>query len=354
MRRKAIQWGASSEPKVFITRSQRESAMAAWLSSRRDTHAPVERAGGRAATVAVVFTTLILGLSGCDPWDGLAIFTRNSPPPFTPDGVTAHRDVVYIQRPERALELDLYIPDDVSGPIPTVVYVHGGGYFMSNRHSVSSEATIFNLLGRGYAVATMDYRFSHEAIFPAQILDVTAALCWIKVHASDYGLDPERMALAGQSAGGHLASLAAVSHNNASDLYDDSCAGVQTRVQGVVDFFGPSNFDYLEREDSPLYHKIEQLFGGDLREHADLVTTANVLRYVDNDDPPFWIAHGDDDNIVTISQSEDLAATLGADQATFVVVAGGMHGGDLFNTEDMQQQVFDFLNTNVRDLEATP
>lgn len=308
-------------------------------------HFPSSAARLRCALGACVLGISLL--SSCDPWDGIAIFTKNTPPPKVPAHVVALRDLVYIERDERALELDLYIPSDVPAPMPTVVYVHGGGYFMSNRHSVGEEAVIWNLLNEGYAVATMDYRFSHEAIFPAQILDVTAAFCFLQERATVYGIDMERVAVAGQSAGAHLASLMAVSDADPA-LVDATCRRGPIAPRAVVDLFGPMEFDDISPEDSPLFHKIEQLFGGDLEAASDLVRTANVLVRIDEQTPPFWIVHGDADDFVPYTQSVKLADALGDDRATFVTIEGANHGGPEFVTPALQSQVLDFVNAHLR------
>lgn len=289
----------------------------------------------------------VLLLSACDPWDGIAIFTKNTPPPKEPAHVVAVRDVVYAERDERPLYLDLYIPSDVPAPMPTVVYVHGGGYFMSNRHSVGDEAVVWNLLNDGYAVATMDYRFSHEAIFPAQILDVTAAFCFLQEHATAYGIDMDRVALSGQSAGAHLASLMAVSRQDPA-LVDPTCQG-PIAPRAVVDLFGPMEFDNITPEDSPLFHKIEQLFGGDLEAEPELVRSANVLARVDDQAPPFWIAHGNADDFVPYNESVKLADALGNERATFLTIDGANHGGPEFVTPALQALVLEFVDTHLRD-----
>ena len=184
-----------------------------------------------------------LTLAGCQSamvW-GAQVVWRHSPPDV-PEHVEATRDVVFAERPTGALELDVYRPSDRSaGTAPVVLYAFGGGWMSGNRHQIV-VLDLLRLVDRGYAVVTADYRWSTDAIFPAQIHDVKAALRWIRAHAGEYGLDPNRVAILGPSAGGHLAALAGTS-GGAWPLEGATPATwpeASSDVQAVVDYFGPT------------------------------------------------------------------------------------------------------------------
>lgn len=287
---------------------------------------------------------LSLLIPACSPWDMAVPFTKNLPPPKVDEAIVAHRELTFARRPERDLHLDIYRPRGAPSPTPTVLYVFGGGYFMGSRHSVAQEGAIWPLLDQGIAIATIDYRYSSEALFPAQIHDVTAAICWLRRHAGDYALDPSRFALAGQSAGGHLATLAGVGADDAA-LQDPSCEGVGSQVTAVIDYFGPTDYASLSPADSILYDRMEDLFGGPFAQHPEEVALSSVLARVSADDPALFIAHGTADELVPPSQSERLYAASQAlgHRSELRLLEGEGHGGEAFMTAEFCKDIKDFL-----------
>jgi acetyl esterase/lipase len=158
-----------------------------------------------------------------------------------PDGVRVVRDQTYVQYGSRCLKLDLYLPPDVPGHgAPVVVLVHGGGWNAGYRSEFVPMALL--LAQRGYAAATISYRLTGEARYPAAVDDVRAAVRWVRRHAAGYGIDPQRIALAGGSAGAQIASLAALT----ADLHPfDPHArdgAVSSAVQAIVNVDGPADF----------------------------------------------------------------------------------------------------------------
>ena len=150
----------------------------------------------------------------------------------------ALRDIEYARVGNKSLKLDLYVPDG-AGPFPVIVWVHGGGWTSGDK-ALSASGPQVRQTARGYAVASINYRFSQEAKFPAQIEDCKAAVRWLRAHAAEHNLDPARIAVWGDSAGGHLASLMGAS-GGASDLEgDEGNLDYSSRVEAVVDWFGPS------------------------------------------------------------------------------------------------------------------
>src|SRR5687767_8759314 len=157
-------------------------------------------------------------------------------------GGTVLRDVEYATVGDVSLRLDLYLPSDGEGPFPVLVWIHGGGWMEGSKNLAPNSFQV-RQTARGYAVASINYRLSQQAIFPAQIHDCKAAVRWLRAHAREYNLDPDRVASWGSSAGGHLATLLGTS-GDVEDL-EGSVGGnleFSSRVQATVDMFGPSNF----------------------------------------------------------------------------------------------------------------
>lgn len=170
---------------------------------------------------------------------------------------------------------------------------------------------------RGYAVASLNYRLSGHAAFPAQIEDCKAAIRWLRAHAKEYGLDPERFGVWGSSAGGHLVALLGTSGGEKSFDVGPS-AGVSSRVQAVCDYYGPTDLMRMDEKAAPgarMRHNDPEspeskLLGGPVQENKEKAARANPITYVAAGMPPFLIVHGDSDPVVAFNQSELLFDAL--------------------------------------------
>lgn len=314
----------------------------------------------RRTTPFLIFAFFLLSCVGCQsPQLVLAKRYTEPGPPDAPDGVRTVRDIAFAATPQGPVLLDLYLPEETSVErLPVLLFTFGGGWMMGNKHQVSRvDGQAF--AAEGYAVVSSQYRLSSEAVFPAQIEDVKAAIRWIRVNADAYGLDPDRIGIWGPSAGGHLAALAGTSGDAASlDRLVSEHPDVSTRVQAVVDFFGPTDLSQADAhrlEGGTEYESegsfAQLLVGGPLAAHAELVQLANPINYVDADDPPFLIVHGDADSVVPFHQSELLAASLEAAgvDVTFHRVVGGGHGrGGEFGSESINDLVREFLDSRLK------
>jgi acetyl esterase/lipase len=263
-----------------------------------------------------------------------------SPPP----GVKALKDLEYGKAEGKAMRLDLYLPEKSGPPVPLIVWVHGGAW-MAGSKANPSPALAFT--AKGYAVAQVGYRLSQEARFPAQIQDCKAAVRWLRSQAAQYNLDPNKFVAWGSSAGGHLVALLGTSggvaelEGNVNDVKESS------RVQAVVDWFGPTDFLHIGDAESDLPHNAadspeSKLIGGALLENKDKAAKASPITYVSKDAPPFLIMHGDRDRTVPFNQSEllyDALKKAGVD-ATFVPMKGAGHG---FGGPDAIRPVEEFL-----------
>ncbi|MCY3742333.1 MAG: alpha/beta hydrolase [Candidatus Poribacteria bacterium] len=246
-----------------------------------------------------------------------------------PEGITAYRDIAYVTDGHERQKLDLYVPDTGKN-LPLVIWVHGGAWRGGNKKHYVPMA----YLNAGYAGASINYRLSQHAIFPAQIEDVKAAVRWLRANAETYCLDPNRFAAWGSSAGGHLVAMLGTTGDVEAFEVGENLE-VSSRVQGVVDYYGPTDFLQMDAHRLPegLVHDTpdspeSQLVGGPIQEHKDRVAKANPITYVSADDPPFLIIHGDQDKLVPYHQSvllKDALEKAGV-SVTFYRVEGGGHG----------------------------
>ena len=246
-----------------------------------------------------------------------------------------------------AEKLDIYLPNDEVGPFPVIVAIHGGGFFKGDKRDFQI-VPIMMALKRGYAVVSINYRLSGKAKFPSQINDVKAAIRWIRANAEQYALNPGKIAVWGDSAGGNLAALAGTS-GNVKELEDLSMgnADQSSNVSAVVDWYGMMQF--LPLED---YYFLERLgtkmIGKTRTEAPELYLAANPETYLNKNNPPFFIQHGSADQIVPIQQSIDFAAklkhVLGKNKVTFEIIEGANHLDAAFTTRENISKVLDFLD----------
>ena len=257
------------------------------------------------------------------------------------------REVVYGTVGDISLKLDFYEPTKRRLERPVIVWVHGGAW----RSGSKSDVPIAKLREQGFAIASVDYRLSPVAKFPAQIHDIKSAIRYLRANADRFGVDPNRFVLAGSSAGGHLAVLAAVS-NGVNELNGDLGAAENTsaNVQAVVSFFGASNLQTILSQSTPFgldvrVPALEKLLGGLPDQQPKLARLASPVEHIDSRDPPLWLFHGDQDPQMPINQSHELEGAyrkIGL-PVKFEVVHGGKHGGFGFFTDEQLCRLGDEL-----------
>jgi len=207
-----------------------------------------------------------------------------------PDPVRAVKNIAYVQRGGHALQLDLYLPARPKAvTVPGIVFVHGGGWRAGVRDNFAPMA--IRMAQRGYAAATISYRLSSEALYPAAVQDAHAAVRWMRTHAGEYGIDPARIAIGGGSAGGQIAALAGVTDGLARFDPDGGPGAVSSRVQAIVNIDGLSDFTSeaarrYEDDPSKQPSSAGAWFGGRYAEKADLWREASPLFYVNAQTPP--------------------------------------------------------------------
>lgn len=276
---------------------------------------------------------------------------------FASAGVGVERNLVFSSPNGKNLKLNLYRPVNFSGKLPVVVLIYGGGWMMRNQGSEIPRAKW--LATNGYAVAVIDYRLSSEALFPAQIYDCKAAVRWLRANAANYSLDPDHIAAWGDSAGAHLAAMIGTTCNVPTLEGNLGNANESSKVQAVVDFFGPTDFSQMKTESLPgswIDHDASNspeslLIGGAIQENRDKVEQANPIKYVTRHAPPFFIAHGDRDLLVPWQQSQLLFEALENAKAhpVFYKIAGAGHGDSAFDSPMMRAAVLAFLDKNLKE-----
>ncbi len=229
----------------------------------------------------------------------------NMNPPL-PAGVVERKDVEYGRVGERSLQLDLYSPRELSKPAPALIFIHGGGWKSGKRSDYRVYTTYFASLG--YVTATISYRLVPEAAFPAAVEDAKRAVRWLRDNAERLHLDPERIAVLGGSAGGHLALMVGCSAGVPELEGRGGHAGVSSRVAAVVDLYGPADFTTPFAQTSSL---VKDFLGGrSFAEAPELYRQASPLFQVKAGAPPTLILHGTIDETVPVEQSDTLAAKL--------------------------------------------
>lgn len=270
-----------------------------------------------------------------------------------PAGAIAYRDIAYVTNGHDLQKFDLYVPAG-DGPFPLIIWIHGGAFRMGDKSGIPFDPPPLAYLEQGYAVASMNYRLSQHAIFPAQIEDCKAGVRWLRAHAAQFKLDPERFGAWGPSAGGHLSTMLGVAGGvKAFDI--GAHLDVSSRVRCVVDYFGPTDFLQMDAQRLPdgMFHNAadspeSELVGGAIQENKAAVQRANPITYVTPDAPPFLVVHGDCDPLVPHGQSVLLVNALRSAgvPVTFYTVKGAGHGG--FTDPEVPKLTSAFLAQHLR------
>ncbi len=263
-----------------------------------------------------------------------------------PECTVLHGNINYANDTKQKHLLDIYLPPKVSGKIPLVVFVHGGGWLVNDKYADIGymKKTVAEIVAKGFALASIDYRFATQAIFPAQIQDCNRAVSFLVDNADRYGFDKDRIAVMGFSAGGHLASLMGVSKNNDISEFFVPKTNKGFDFKAVVDFYGPAElilFPGANDAKSPE----ALLIGAPPLDRPDLAKMASPVTYVDENDPPFLIIHGEKDNLVSPRQSQLLSSwlTVNGVENELIVVKDAPHFGEMFDVDEVRNKVLDFL-----------
>jgi acetyl esterase/lipase len=282
-------------------------------------------------------------------------------PSQTGAGAPAYSDVAYATK-SPSEKLDIYLPSGGAKPYPVIVTIHGGAFAMGDKAD-GQQTPMLAALDRGYAVVPVDYRLSGEAQFPAAVQDVKAAIRYLRANAAKYGLDAQRIAVWGDSAGGNLAAMVGTSAG--VKAFEDASLGNASQsdaVQAVVDWFGPIDFGTMDAQfeksgSGPANHSAadspeSRYLGAELASVPEKVKASDPATYVSAEDPPVLIEHGTADPNVPVEQSKEFAAALtrvlGPDKVTIKLLPGAGHMDPAFMTQENIGFCLDWLDAHLK------
>lgn len=249
--------------------------------------------------------------------------------------VARARDIVYQRARGLDLKLDVYRPRSGAGGCPVLLEVHGGGWVVGSKND-QGLPMMLRLAARGWVCVSADYRLSPHATFPEHLVDLKHALAWIREHVAEYGGDPGFVVVAGQSAGGHLASLVALTAND--PRYQPGFETADTSVAGCVSYYGV--YDFTDRHllwpNPELQQLLERkVMKASLAEAREAYEEASPMSRVHEGAPPFLIIHGDRDSLVPVAEARRFAADLRARSRApvcYAEIPGAQHAFDIFRS----------------------
>lgn len=268
-----------------------------------------------------------------------------------PKGTIIYGNIPYAGDTLHRHLLDIYLPPNASKDIPLVVWIHGGAWMLNDKYSDMNymRNTVKSFIDSGYALASIDYRYSTDAVFPAQIQDCNEAVEFLYDHASQYKLDKNKIAVIGFSAGGHLASLMGLSNNNDVKEFYPPGKKIHFKIKCVLDFYGPSDLVMLATNpDTSINNErnpVSILLGAMPVNRPDLAKAASPVTYIDKNDPPFLIVQGEKDQSVPNTESKILSSwlTLNGVKNKLIIVPGAPHYGEMFDAAYIRKDVFNLL-----------
>jgi len=305
-------------------------------------------------TNSIIFLGLLVALTFLPAGGVFAqIVSTNVPgatevlPASSPYGeATIIRDIPYVAHPAARQNFDLILPAQRgSEPFPLIVWVHGGAWMLG----IKEWDNVKYLVRHGYAIANIDYRFSTEVPFPAQIQDCNTALNFILAHATNYGINPKKFIIGGGSAGGQLALLLGLARDER-----DFGADPSIKPLAILDFFGPVDFNRTKADLEAIHSEkglqdfndaVGRLLGVPVDQPSETARLASPITYVSAGSPPVLMLHGSRDESVPVAQSRRLHEALdglGVKNQLMLVDAG--HDGPLFSTPEIESKVVSFVN----------
>ena len=280
-------------------------------------------------------------------------------PSLLPRGVRAEKDIQYVPGGDEAQRLDLYLPEQAADtPLPLIVCIHGGGWQGGSK----TWCPMIHMVGRGYAVASVEYRFSQKAIFPAQIQDCQAAIRWLRANSKKYNFDPDHIGVIGASAGGHLVALLGTSGGKQAFAPIGANEEQSDRVQAVCDYYGPTDFNTVMQQaaDDKNVKNIFKfntpsdpyscLIGVSLGSDKQKSDAVSPVHYVSQDNPPILILHGTFDALVPYAQSTEFVAALKEKGVAVLLqtLPGSGHGGPAFGKPALVPLITNFFDKHLK------
>ncbi len=302
--------------------------------------------------------------------DGTAEFKFSGGRPPA-DAIPPLVDVSYVKRSfldvkygdeSDALTMDIFLPDEGEGPFPLFIHIHGGGFALGDKRD-GHVKKLLDAINMGYAFASINYRLSDEAKFPAAVLDCRNAIRFLREHAEEYSIDPDRIGTIGGSAGGNLSAMLAMNIPNGEFLGEEGKTYSQTPyIKAAVDWFGPTDFSLMDKQalengvsfsdHGEPYSAESNYMGKPLGQvDKDLIDKANPISYISDSMCPLLIEHGTVDKLVPHAQSELLykaiGEKLGEGRAQFHDLEGADHEDKMFESDENMEIVWSFVRENL-------
>ncbi len=261
------------------------------------------------------------------------------------------RDIPYVSNGHPRQKLDLYLPENsskMSNHRPLVVWVHGGAWRGGSKEGCKAQP----LTHLGYVVASINYRYSNQAVYPAQIEDCKAAIRWLRAHSAEYGIDPNNIGVWGESAGGHLVALLGLT-GTIRDFDIGENLDQSSRVECVIDWYGPTDFEHYGGNawvpDKGADSAVTRLIGGKPSDNPEKARRASPITFVQSNAAPFLIMQGETDPLVPAQQSQLLQTALekAGVESTLKVIPGAVHGGPQFATPEAIALITNFLERHL-------
>jgi len=278
-------------------------------------------------------------------------------------GVKVERDLQYVAGGDRSQSLDLFLPETGGEkPLAVIVWIHGGGWSGGSK----SGCPAVGYVKQGYAAASVEYRFSQKAVFPAQIQDCQAAIRWLRANSRTYNIDPDHIGVWGESAGGHLVALLGTAGGKKAFPAIGGNEDQSDRVQAVCDWYGPTDFNTVMAQaaadtnvksaikfntrDDPYSNLIGVHLGADLEKGA----AVSPVHYVSTDNAPILIMHGTRDALVPYAQSEEFAEALKKAGVDVILqkFPGAGHTGPAFHLPAARDLMKAFFDKNLKGMDV--
>jgi acetyl esterase/lipase len=269
--------------------------------------------------------------------------------------VIVEKDIVYGTGGTKQLKLNLARPELANGLLPGLVFIHGGGWTGGDRKVYDHE--IQNAARHGYVAVTIAYRLTDpdqskkpRNPFPAQIEDVKCAIRWLRANAEKYHVDPNRIGVAGDSAGGHLSLLAGVTGHESQFEGNGGNPGVSSQVQAVVNYFGPTDLPHLHATSKHAAGVLELLLNGPPEKSSELYKTASPITYVSKDAPPILTLHGTADPVVPVDQATEFDAAMKKAGASheMLLLDGEKHGFTQKGNKTASEAMYKFFDKHLQ------